>query len=185
MLLEMWGRASHTSGRTCGRKVRHGKYSCSVDFREFRGPRLLPRRAASSRAGLSLRRLSRGQVGEASVSSPEARIAADLFASCLTAAQCVNRMESAVRERCPPSGDYSQCKLNVGGSTFTTTFGTLRAEEDSMLAKKFTERWFEEPDCEGGCYFIDRDPRHFGIILNCARSATSLRLCLMSSRPAA
>lgn len=55
-------------------------------------------------------------------------------------------------------------KLNVGGTVFVTTRDTLASEHDSMLRAMFSEEFNTQPD-EDGEVFIDRNGKHFGIIL--------------------
>ena len=63
-------------------------------------------------------------------------------------------------------------KLDVGGTIFKTTHGTLSSDQNSMLAKMFsTETNGRIPAIQddSGAYFIDRCPKYFGIILNFLR----------------
>lgn len=63
-------------------------------------------------------------------------------------------------------------KLCVGGYQFTTTVTTLRNEPDpSLFNAMFSGRHTLKPD-KNGCYFIDRDGRHFHVILNYLRDRT-------------
>lgn len=56
--------------------------------------------------------------------------------------------------------------LNVGGRKFTTSVNTLRnAPNPSLFSAMFSGRHKLIKD-EEGCYFIDRDGRHFHDILN-------------------
>jgi len=60
----------------------------------------------------------------------------------------------------------------VGGFKFTTTVTTLRNEPDpSLFNAMFSGRHNLKPD-KDGCYFIDRDGRHFHDILNYLRDRT-------------
>ena len=73
-------------------------------------------------------------------------------------------------------------KLNVGGEFFTTSRQTLTRDPSSILAVMFsTERnpdpFFNPMDygmkqqpSEDGSFFIDRDGKHFGIVLNYLRN---------------
>lgn len=62
--------------------------------------------------------------------------------------------------------DSEQVTLNVGGYRFTTTVHTLRnAPAPSLFAAMFSGRHTVTKDASG-CYFIDRDGRHFHDILN-------------------
>uniref|UniRef100_A0A061R7F2 K+ channel tetramerization subfamily protein n=1 Tax=Tetraselmis sp. GSL018 TaxID=582737 RepID=A0A061R7F2_9CHLO len=62
-----------------------------------------------------------------------------------------------------------QITLNVGGHKFTTTVATLQlAPPPSLFSAMFSGRHVLKPD-ETGCYFIDRDGRHFHDILNFLR----------------
>ena len=65
----------------------------------------------------------------------------------------------------------SRIKLNIGGKRFETSRGTLCMQPDSMLAAMFSGRHALTPD-EDGSYFIDRDGKHFGHILNFLRQGT-------------
>ncbi|KAH8067398.1 hypothetical protein JL720_12440 [Aureococcus anophagefferens] len=57
--------------------------------------------------------------------------------------------------------------LNVG-TMFTTSVETLCADADSMLAAMFSGRHALRP-ADDGSLFIDRDPKHFGLVLNFLR----------------
>ncbi|XP_002154388.1 BTB/POZ domain-containing adapter for CUL3-mediated RhoA degradation protein 3 isoform X1 [Hydra vulgaris] len=59
-------------------------------------------------------------------------------------------------------------KLNVGGSLFYTTLGTLTKRADSMLRAMFSGRMEVLTDTEGWV-LIDRAGKHFGRILNYLR----------------
>ena len=67
----------------------------------------------------------------------------------------------------------SVIKLDVAGTIFKTTQGTLLSDQNSMLAKMFsTERNGRIPAAiqkDTVAYFIDRCPKYFGIILNFLR----------------
>jgi len=65
----------------------------------------------------------------------------------------------------------SRIQLNVGGKRFETSLGTLCMVPDSMLAAMFSGRHALTAD-EDGSYFIDRDGKHFGHILNFLRQGT-------------
>jgi len=60
-------------------------------------------------------------------------------------------------------------KLNVGGKYFATSPTTLQAEPNSMLAVMFSGRFPIEPE-EDGAYFIDRNGKVFGLILDWLRT---------------
>jgi len=70
-------------------------------------------------------------------------------------------------------GKDERIKLNIGGTIFETYLSTLRKDPKSLLGTMFHPRNREllnvMPD-ESGCYFFDRDPRAFEIILNFYRS---------------
>lgn len=68
-----------------------------------------------------------------------------------------------------PDQGRARVKLNVGGSRFETTVATLTAHPDSYFGAAFSGRHTVQLD-EDGCYFIDRDGRHFGAILNFLRT---------------
>lgn len=59
-------------------------------------------------------------------------------------------------------------KLNVGGSLFYTTLGTLTKRADSMLRAMFSGRMDVRTDSDGWV-LIDRCGKHFGKILNYLR----------------
>ncbi|BDA46507.1 probable BTB/POZ domain-containing protein KCTD7 at N-terminal half [Coccomyxa sp. Obi] len=62
-----------------------------------------------------------------------------------------------------------QVTLNVGGCKYTTTATTLRnAPAPSLFNAMFSGRHVLSPD-KNGCYFLDRDGRHFHDILNFLR----------------
>lgn len=68
--------------------------------------------------------------------------------------------------------DFSQIvELNVGGVFYTTTLGTLKKQENSLLAKMFTNHHEEAliKDSKGK-YFIDRDGVLFRYILDFLRN---------------
>lgn len=58
--------------------------------------------------------------------------------------------------------------LNVGGTTFATTLTTLTKNPNSMLGAMFSGRYTLSTD-DKKRYFIDRDGKHFGTILNYLR----------------
>ncbi|KAH8056200.1 hypothetical protein JL722_7502 [Aureococcus anophagefferens] len=74
--------------------------------------------------------------------------------------------------------------LNVGGTMFTTSVETLCADADSMLAAMFSGRHALRP-ADDGSLFIDRDPKHFGLVLNFLRDgpAAVLGLAALVSGP--
>eukprot|EP01060_Flectonema_neradi_P026419 TRINITY_DN35386_c0_g1_i1.p1 TRINITY_DN35386_c0_g1~~TRINITY_DN35386_c0_g1_i1.p1 ORF type:complete len:288 (+),score=35.59 TRINITY_DN35386_c0_g1_i1:65-865(+) len=61
-------------------------------------------------------------------------------------------------------------RLNVGGTQYMTLSSTL-ANAPSMLSNIVSEDFMHEKD-ENGAYFIDRDGRHFGEILNFLRDGS-------------
>ncbi|KAI9264816.1 BTB/POZ protein [Sporodiniella umbellata] len=70
------------------------------------------------------------------------------------------------RFRSMPSNE--KVRLNVGGSLFETSYGTLSRDSQSLLAAMFSgrHRLSLEPE---GAYFLDRDPLHFRLVLNYLR----------------
>jgi len=62
-------------------------------------------------------------------------------------------------------------KLNVGGTSFSTTLKTLTSIPGSTLGKMFSGR-HELPKDQNGAYFIDRDPLPFAEIITFLRSPT-------------
>ena len=69
-------------------------------------------------------------------------------------------------------GVESIIDLNVGGTRFQTSRQTLTADTNSMLAKMFDpESSFSAPGVKkDGAYFLDRNPVHFGAVLDFLRS---------------
>jgi hypothetical protein len=61
--------------------------------------------------------------------------------------------------------DSDRIILNIGGARFHTTRDTISREE-SMLLSAFSGRFPLKVDKEDNSLFIDRDPKHFSIILN-------------------
>ncbi|KAL9654740.1 hypothetical protein ABK040_008537 [Willaertia magna] len=55
-------------------------------------------------------------------------------------------------------------KLNVGGTVFTTLLNTLTSEPDTFFVTFFSDYFAKE--MTDVCYFIDRDPKYFNLILN-------------------
>ncbi|XP_056139916.1 BTB/POZ domain-containing protein KCTD14 [Lampris incognitus] len=60
-------------------------------------------------------------------------------------------------------------QLNIGGRLFCTSLNTLRKHPDSKLADMFSGQPKLRTDPEGR-YFIDRDGKHFGAILEFLRT---------------
>ena len=77
----------------------------------------------------------------------------------------------AKRAREVDASDSSVVELNVGGTVFTTTLGTLRFEQDSMLARKFAEDspFGQISTDKDGRPFVDRDPLSFAVVLDYLR----------------
>lgn len=61
--------------------------------------------------------------------------------------------------------------LDIGGTKFTTTLGTLQAESTSMLGRMFSGELPVQRDSDGS-YVVDRDGRHFHHILNFLRDGS-------------
>jgi len=84
------------------------------------------------------------------------------------------------------SSRSTSVKLNVGGEFFTTSVQTLTRDPSSILAAMFsTERHLDpffdlmeaKPQpLEDGSFFIDRDGKHFRILLNYLRNRKELIL---------
>ncbi|CAL5229386.1 g12700 [Coccomyxa viridis] len=63
--------------------------------------------------------------------------------------------------------------LNVGGKKFTSSRSTVCKDPYSMLARMFNADWhMKNRKDDKGRIFIDRDPQHFGLILNFLRDGT-------------
>jgi len=62
----------------------------------------------------------------------------------------------------------SRIRLNVGGQLFETSKPTMLAETGSMFHALVNSEAFS-PDPQTGDFFIDRDPKFFGTILNYLR----------------
>jgi hypothetical protein len=60
-------------------------------------------------------------------------------------------------------------KLDVGGKIFCTSIVTLTSQPNSMLSAMFSGRFSLAKD-EDGCFFLDRDAKHFEKILAWLRS---------------
>src|SRR5689334_1817411 len=75
----------------------------------------------------------------------------------------------------PPTATSSQIvRLNVGGYRFETTVSTLLREPDSMLGRMFSHDWAA---CRSSTEtFIDRDGRHFHVVLNYLRDGVSVAM---------
>jgi hypothetical protein len=65
-------------------------------------------------------------------------------------------------------GRSGRVKLNVGGSVFETTIATLTKYPDTFFHAAFVS--FHSPLDADGCYFVDRDGTHFGVILDFLRT---------------
>lgn len=61
-------------------------------------------------------------------------------------------------------------KLNVGGTYFTLSLGTLTKEPDSFFSAMFSGRWDVKTNPEDDAVFVDRDPVLFGMIANYMRT---------------
>jgi len=70
-------------------------------------------------------------------------------------------------------------QLNVGGKTFETLRSTV---ETNAVLTAYLKRAEANPSlCKNGAVFIDRDPEHFGVLLNHLRNKTEgLVSCLPS-----
>ncbi len=60
-------------------------------------------------------------------------------------------------------------RLNVGGFRFETTLSTLTRDPVSMLGRMFSDDWQDSDKLANEETFIDRDGRHFHLILNFLR----------------
>lgn len=62
----------------------------------------------------------------------------------------------------------SRIVLDVGGERFTTSKSTLLRAEDSFFTAMLASGFWQP--CEDGTYFIDRNPKYFGRILDYLRT---------------
>lgn len=62
----------------------------------------------------------------------------------------------------------NRIKLDVGGKVFAASLATLTSVKDSFFHSMFSGRWPLKPE-DDGCFFIDRDPKAFPLILNFLR----------------
>jgi hypothetical protein len=63
--------------------------------------------------------------------------------------------------------------LDVGGHKFTTSRQTLTSVPNTYLSSMFSGRFALATDATDGAYFIDRDGKHFGHVLNFLRDPVS------------
>eukprot|EP00931_Biecheleriopsis_adriatica_P091653 TRINITY_DN65531_c0_g1_i1.p1 TRINITY_DN65531_c0_g1~~TRINITY_DN65531_c0_g1_i1.p1 ORF type:complete len:370 (-),score=35.45 TRINITY_DN65531_c0_g1_i1:38-1147(-) len=75
--------------------------------------------------------------------------------------------------------DSSSVLLNVGGQRFRTSRETLRSFPASFFGSLISERHKVDFD-DDGSVFIDRDPKHFGVILEHLRNGKQLSLASYS-----
>jgi hypothetical protein len=68
-----------------------------------------------------------------------------------------------------PSSSSCSIRLNVGGSIFQTTAGTLLKRPNTYFTARFSGRYHEKPSPFDNAYFIDRDGTHFRHLLNWLR----------------
>lgn len=75
-------------------------------------------------------------------------------------------------------------ELDVGGQKFSTSLSTLTRVSDSLLARLFAvgKGGAELPRTDLG-YFIDRDPKLFGSILNALRASSPAEISALLSPP--
>eukprot|EP01006_Ploeotia_vitrea_P053588 TRINITY_DN67802_c3_g1_i4.p1 TRINITY_DN67802_c3_g1~~TRINITY_DN67802_c3_g1_i4.p1 ORF type:complete len:316 (+),score=27.38 TRINITY_DN67802_c3_g1_i4:64-1011(+) len=66
------------------------------------------------------------------------------------------------------TNEHKKISLDIGGTTFNTTEGTLLREKDSFFSAMLRSGQFQ-PDESTGQYFIDRSPQMFGVILDYLR----------------
>ena len=67
-------------------------------------------------------------------------------------------------------GNKNIVQLNVGGTVFLTSRGTLLSEPTTYFSAMLSKNFRADIDSNGkACYFIDRDPTHFRHILNYLR----------------
>ncbi|XP_072551572.1 BTB/POZ domain-containing protein KCTD14 [Salminus brasiliensis] len=77
--------------------------------------------------------------------------------------------KSPRKQAVEPLNHFSVVQLNIGGQLYTTTLGTLRKYPNSKLSGMFSGPLKFQKDGEGR-FFIDRDGKHFGAILEYLRT---------------
>lgn len=70
-------------------------------------------------------------------------------------------------------------KLDVGGQIFATTITTLTKIPNSFFGAMFSGRWPDKRD-QDGCFFIDRDPSVFGMVIQFLRDYPHNKIVLSS-----
>ena len=61
-------------------------------------------------------------------------------------------------------------KLNVGGAYFSTSVSILTREPNTFFSAMFSGRWDVKINPEDDAVFVDRDPTHFGLIIDYMRT---------------
>jgi hypothetical protein len=108
---------------------------------------------------------------EAKKAAEEAKKAAEAEAEEITrkarAGYAALEADKAAMEKAHTFQSSKIC-LDVGGHKFTTSRQTLTSIPDTYLSAMFSGRFALAPDADGA-YFIDRDGKHFGHVLNFLR----------------
>ena len=100
--------------------------------------------------------------------------AALIDSRCLAASSKIAKQVSEFEEMKSAIGKFhfpSKIKLNVGGTYFTTGLTTITKESGSVFEAMFSGQFKVSPDEDDGAYFIDRNPKHFDLILDFLRGA--------------
>ena len=115
---------------------------------------------------------------EAKTAAEEAKKAAEAEAEEITrkarAGYAALEAEKAAMEKAHTFQTNKIC-LDVGGHKFTTSRQTLTSVPDTYLSAMFSGRFALAPDADSS-YFIDRDGKHFGHVLNFLRDPVSFKL---------
>ena len=74
----------------------------------------------------------------------------------------------------------SAIKLNVGGNVYETSLETLTKHPESLVTEMFSSR-FNLKQSNDGCYFIDREGKHFHHILNYLRSGKAPSMSILNT----
>lgn len=73
-------------------------------------------------------------------------------------------------------------KLDIGGQIFATSISVLTKIPDSFFAAMLSGRWGDKRDADG-CFFIDRDPSVFGMVIQFLREYPNNKLVVTALSP--